>query len=76
MADKIDESILINCFDGMTAKICGTSRALSRYILGLVASQRGRDSDPTMYELLGTLQLIQIKATEKKRLPLQRVGHI
>ena len=72
MADKADESILINGFDGMTAKMCGTSRALSKHILGLVASHCGMFYY-TM-EMLGTLQLIQIKATGKKRLPLQQVG--
>ena len=50
LEDKADESILINGCDGMTAKICGTSRALSRHILGLIPSLRGRDRDPTMYE--------------------------
>ena len=50
MADKADEPIVTNGFDGMTAKICGTSRALSRHVLGLVASHRGRDRDPTIYK--------------------------
>ena len=50
MADKAEESILINGFDGMTAKIFGTSEVLSRHILGLVASHRGRDRDHKMYE--------------------------
>jgi len=50
MADKADESILINGFDSMTAKMCATSRALSRHILRFVASHRGRDRDSTMYK--------------------------
>ena len=50
MADKEDESILINGFDSMTAKMYATSRAPSRHMLRLVASQRGKESDPPMYK--------------------------